>query len=181
MNVLTLLTATLTSLGKPLHWWKHPQEVPDLCRQWLPGSWRSCGLHRQGDHPWLLGRRVHGECYMTIWPCGIQLQRISPNLLGHSSTTFPEMSFSDPFLFFCACARAHAFPLQCEVPEGGLVPKSMYRTAEELENEDIRLWTETIYQSASIFKGAPHEVSFNTHTKLGGTDVLVLDEYVLYV
>lgn len=47
---------------------------------------------------------------------------------------------------------------QCEVPEGGLVPKSMYRTPEELENEDIRLWTETIYQSASVFKGAPHEV-----------------------
>lgn len=47
---------------------------------------------------------------------------------------------------------------QCEVPEGGLVPKAMYRTAEELENEDIRLWTETIYQSASVFKGAPHEV-----------------------
>uniref|UniRef100_A0A8C7Q4E9 SEC14 like lipid binding 1 n=1 Tax=Oncorhynchus mykiss TaxID=8022 RepID=A0A8C7Q4E9_ONCMY len=46
----------------------------------------------------------------------------------------------------------------CEVPEGGLVPKSLYRTAEELENEDISLWTETIYQSASVFKGAPHEV-----------------------
>lgn len=46
----------------------------------------------------------------------------------------------------------------CEVPEGGLVPKSLYRTAEELENEDIKLWTETIYQSASVFKGAPHEV-----------------------
>lgn len=38
------------------------------------------------------------------------------------------------------------------------MPKSMYRTAEELENEDVRLWTETIYQSASVFKGAPHEV-----------------------
>ncbi|KAG7491659.1 hypothetical protein MATL_G00006410 [Megalops atlanticus] len=46
----------------------------------------------------------------------------------------------------------------CEVPEGGLVPKSLYRTPEELENEDIRLWTETIYQSASVFKGAPHEL-----------------------
>lgn len=46
----------------------------------------------------------------------------------------------------------------CEVPEGGLVPKSLYRTAEELENEDLKLWTETIYQSASVFKGAPHEI-----------------------
>lgn len=59
----------------------------------------------------------------------------------------------------CVIVCAHA--LQCEVPEGGLVPKSMYRTAEELENEDVRLWTETIYQSASIFKGAPHEVRLN--------------------
>lgn len=46
----------------------------------------------------------------------------------------------------------------CEVPEGGLVPKALYRTAEELENEDLKLWTETIYQSASVFKGAPHEI-----------------------
>lgn len=46
----------------------------------------------------------------------------------------------------------------CEVPEGGLVPKALYRTPEELECEDIRLWTETIYQSASVFKGAPHEI-----------------------
>lgn len=50
--------------------------------------------------------------------------------------------------------------IKCEVPEGGLVPKSLYRTAEELENEDLKLWTETIYQSASVFKGAPHEVGF---------------------
>uniref|UniRef100_A0A8C1EDL5 SEC14-like protein 1 n=2 Tax=Cyprinus carpio TaxID=7962 RepID=A0A8C1EDL5_CYPCA len=42
--------------------------------------------------------------------------------------------------------------------QGGLVPKSLYRTAEELENDEIRLWTETIYQSASIFKGAPNEL-----------------------
>lgn len=47
---------------------------------------------------------------------------------------------------------------QCEVPEGGMVPKALYRTPEELESEDIKLWTETIYQSASVFKGAPHEV-----------------------
>ncbi|XP_040186064.1 SEC14-like protein 1 isoform X3 [Rana temporaria] len=46
----------------------------------------------------------------------------------------------------------------CEVPEGGMVPKALYRTPEELESEDIKLWTETIYQSASVFKGAPHEI-----------------------
>ncbi|XP_054850894.1 SEC14-like protein 5 [Eublepharis macularius] len=47
----------------------------------------------------------------------------------------------------------------CNVPEGGLVPKSLYQTDEEPETSDhIRLWTETIYHSASIFKGAPHEI-----------------------
>ncbi|KAF7663296.1 hypothetical protein LDENG_00214340 [Lucifuga dentata] len=46
----------------------------------------------------------------------------------------------------------------CEVPEGGMVPKSLYRTAEELESEENRLWTDTIYKSANIFKGAPYEV-----------------------
>ncbi|GAB0196282.1 syntaxin-binding protein 4-like [Grus japonensis] len=47
----------------------------------------------------------------------------------------------------------------CTVPEGGLVPKSLYQTDEEPENSDhIRLWTETIYHSASVLKGAPHEI-----------------------
>ncbi|XP_051877171.1 SEC14-like protein 5 [Pristis pectinata] len=46
----------------------------------------------------------------------------------------------------------------CDIPEGGTVPKSLYQAEETLENADhIRLWTETIYQSANIFKGAPHE------------------------
>lgn len=59
----------------------------------------------------------------------------------------------------------HLSPSQCDVPEGGLVPKSLYRTAEELESEDLKLWMETIYQSASVFKGAPHEV--HTHPDSG--------------
>ncbi|XP_072514026.1 SEC14-like protein 5 [Salminus brasiliensis] len=47
----------------------------------------------------------------------------------------------------------------CRVPEGGQVPKSYYQTEVELENADhIRLWTDTIYQSAQVLKGAPHEV-----------------------
>ncbi|KGL79790.1 SEC14-like 5, partial [Tinamus guttatus] len=47
----------------------------------------------------------------------------------------------------------------CNVPEGGLVPKSLYQADEEPENpEHIRLWTETIYHSASVLKGAPHEI-----------------------
>ncbi|XP_015680132.1 SEC14-like protein 5 [Protobothrops mucrosquamatus] len=47
----------------------------------------------------------------------------------------------------------------CNVPEGGLVPKSLYQTDEESETADhIRLWTETIYHSANIFKGAPQEI-----------------------
>lgn len=46
----------------------------------------------------------------------------------------------------------------CDIPEGGLVPKSLYRTAEELESEEHRLLTDSIYKSASIFKGAPYEM-----------------------
>ncbi|XP_059203465.1 SEC14-like protein 1 isoform X1 [Centropristis striata] len=46
----------------------------------------------------------------------------------------------------------------CEIPEGGMVPKSLYRTAEELESEEHRLLTDSIYKSASIFKGAPYEM-----------------------
>lgn len=39
-----------------------------------------------------------------------------------------------------------------------MVPKSLYRTAEELESEENRLLTDSIYKSACIFKGAPYEV-----------------------
>ncbi|XP_033826995.1 SEC14-like protein 1 [Periophthalmus magnuspinnatus] len=46
----------------------------------------------------------------------------------------------------------------CDIPEGGLVPKCLYRTAEELESEEYKLLTDSIYKSASIFKGAPYEM-----------------------
>ncbi|KAM9780323.1 LOW QUALITY PROTEIN: SEC14-like protein 1 [Neosynchiropus ocellatus] len=46
----------------------------------------------------------------------------------------------------------------CDIPEGGAVPKSQYRTAEELESEENRLLTDSIYKSASIFKGSPFEM-----------------------
>ncbi|KAJ8374144.1 hypothetical protein SKAU_G00047240 [Synaphobranchus kaupii] len=46
----------------------------------------------------------------------------------------------------------------CSVPEGGPVPKSLYQTQEELQNSGpISLLAETIYQSANIFQGEPHE------------------------
>uniref|UniRef100_A0A8D1DVU7 SEC14 like lipid binding 5 n=2 Tax=Sus scrofa TaxID=9823 RepID=A0A8D1DVU7_PIG len=46
----------------------------------------------------------------------------------------------------------------CNIPEGGLVPKSLYVTEEDQEHEDqLRQWTET-YQSASVLRGSPHEV-----------------------
>ncbi|XP_017283665.1 SEC14-like protein 1 [Kryptolebias marmoratus] len=46
----------------------------------------------------------------------------------------------------------------CDIPEGGTVPKSLYRTAEELESEENSFLTDSIYKSANIFKGAPYEV-----------------------
>ncbi|KAK2097487.1 hypothetical protein P7K49_022938 [Saguinus oedipus] len=46
----------------------------------------------------------------------------------------------------------------CNVPEGGLVPKSLYMTEEEQEHADqLRQWSET-YHSASVLRGAPHEL-----------------------
>ena len=54
--------------------------------------------------------------------------------------------------------------LQCHVPEGGQIPKSYYQSEEDLDNPDhIRLWADTIYQSAQVFKGAPHEVIIPNH------------------
>lgn len=50
------------------------------------------------------------------------------------------------------------FLSQCDIPEGGMVPKCLYRTAEELESEENSLLTDSIYKSAGIFKGAPYEV-----------------------
>ncbi|XP_077130375.1 SEC14-like protein 5 [Ranitomeya variabilis] len=48
----------------------------------------------------------------------------------------------------------------CNIPEGGLVPKSLYQSDDDAEMSDhIRLWTETIYHSALIYKGAPHEIT----------------------
>nr|XP_061837561.1 SEC14-like protein 1 [Nerophis lumbriciformis] len=46
----------------------------------------------------------------------------------------------------------------CDIPEGGTVPKSLYRTTEELDSEDSQLLTDLLYKSASIFKGVPHEI-----------------------
>ncbi|OCT64502.1 SEC14-like protein 5 isoform X2 [Xenopus laevis] len=47
----------------------------------------------------------------------------------------------------------------CNIPEGGLVSKSLYQSEEDAEMSDhIRLWTETIYQSTCVWKGAPHEI-----------------------
>lgn len=54
-------TFMFLTLGESIYWRKHPQEVPNLCRKRLPGPWWAGGLHRQGDYPWLPGRRVYGE------------------------------------------------------------------------------------------------------------------------
>lgn len=60
------------------------------------------------------------------------------------------------------------------MPEGGLVPKSLYQTDEESETADhIRLWTETIYHSANIFKGAPQEVRPEESAEDGSRSVLL--------
>ncbi|XP_062956727.1 SEC14-like protein 5 [Cynocephalus volans] len=64
----------------------------------------------------------------------------------------------------------------CNVPEGGLVPKSLYLAEEEQEHADqLRLWSET-YHSASVLRGAPHEVTVEI---LEGDSVITWDFDIL--
>ncbi|KAM5198671.1 SEC14-like protein 5 isoform 2-T2 [Hipposideros larvatus] len=64
----------------------------------------------------------------------------------------------------------------CNVPEGGLVPKSLYLTEEEQEHADqMHQWRET-YQSASVLRGAPHEVTVEI---LEGESVITWDFDIL--
>uniref|UniRef100_A0A8C9PG03 SEC14 like lipid binding 5 n=1 Tax=Spermophilus dauricus TaxID=99837 RepID=A0A8C9PG03_SPEDA len=64
----------------------------------------------------------------------------------------------------------------CNVPEGGLVPKSLYLTEEEQEQADqLRQWSET-YHSASVLRGAPHEVALDI---LEGESVITWDFDIL--
>ncbi|XP_012502988.1 PREDICTED: SEC14-like protein 5 [Propithecus coquereli] len=64
----------------------------------------------------------------------------------------------------------------CNVPEGGLVPKSLYLTEEEQERADqLRQWSET-YHSASVLRGAPHEVAVEI---LEGESVITWDFDIL--
>ncbi|XP_022092458.1 SEC14-like protein 1 isoform X2 [Acanthaster planci] len=47
----------------------------------------------------------------------------------------------------------------CDIPEGGLIPKTCYRSMEDLQNPDeLPLCSETIYKSATVQKGLPQEV-----------------------
>lgn len=50
--------------------------------------------------------------------------------------------------------------MQCDVPEGGLVPKSLYQ--EELIDrspDEPHLISDSLYQTAHVVKEFPHEVS----------------------
>ncbi|KAI8487356.1 hypothetical protein Bbelb_348250 [Branchiostoma belcheri] len=55
----------------------------------------------------------------------------------------------------------------CNMPEGGLVPKSLYQLLDNLSMNDglPSLCQETIYQLSSVFKGSPHEVLVNIDDK----------------
>jgi len=92
--------------GESVHRWKHPQEVPNICRQWLPGSRRAGGLHRQGDHPRLPGRGVHGK---------------NTTFRRHDGDR-PEVGSADPLL--CVCWRSSVWGTwgrprsQVHVPHG---------------------------------------------------------------
>ncbi len=57
-----------------------------------------------------------------------------------------------------------SYLLQCDVPEGGLVPKSLYYSREEDEEnkdrspEESPFGGDTLYHTAYVMKDWPHEV-----------------------
>ncbi|XP_006821149.1 SEC14-like protein 1 [Saccoglossus kowalevskii] len=54
----------------------------------------------------------------------------------------------------------------CSIPEGGLVPKMLYKSLEDLyEPGERRLCSDNIYKSATVVKGTPHEVLVNIEEK----------------
>ncbi|CAK6444720.1 unnamed protein product [Pipistrellus nathusii] len=64
----------------------------------------------------------------------------------------------------------------CHVPEGGLVPKSLYLMEEDQEHaEQMHEWRET-YQPACVLRGAPHEVTVEI---LEGESVITWDFDIL--
>lgn len=70
----------------------------------------------------------------------------------------PWTSFICDLWIYVQTAHLVSSLLQCDIPDGGTVPKSLYRTAEELESEENCLLTDCIYKTANIFKGTPFEV-----------------------
>lgn len=63
---------------------------------------------------------------------------------------------------------------QCDVREGGLVPKSLYRSVEFGEGDEFSLGHE-IYQAAYVTKGSPHEVrslATDLHVRTGLSNLL---------
>ncbi|XP_039264841.1 SEC14-like protein 1 isoform X2 [Styela clava] len=55
-------------------------------------------------------------------------------------------------------------PCECNMSEGGPVPKSLYR-AEWEKGDGMQLWEESIYKTGSCMKGSPHEVMLEVPTK----------------
>ena len=59
-----------------------------------------------------------------------------------------------------------ALVFQCDVPEGGLVPKSLYFNREEEEDKDRSpdespFSRDTLYHTAYVMKDWPHEVTIS--------------------
>ena len=58
----------------------------------------------------------------------------------------------------CVCVLFVCLFHQCTIKEGGLVPKSLYRSLEFAESGESS-WGSEIYQTVHVSKGSPHEVS----------------------
>lgn len=74
--------------------------------------------------------------------------------------TFPVVCSFALFYDFISFDYFCFLPIQCEIPDGGIIPKSFYRSAEEIYSPDeLPLCSETVYKLSILQKGVPHEVS----------------------
>ncbi|ETE57981.1 SEC14-like protein 5, partial [Ophiophagus hannah] len=140
------------------------------------------GQRRCEENTNLLGRPI------SSWTCLVDLEGLNMRHLWRPGVKtllriieVVEDNYPETLGRLLIVRAPRVFPVLwtlCNVPEGGLVPKSLYQTDEESETADhIRLWTETIYHSANIFKGAPQEVRLKS--TFCSTEVITWDFDIL--
>ena len=56
--------------------------------------------------------------------------------------------------------------LQCDVPDGGIVPKSLYMADDEIDTDESSFRVDNVYHTAYVQKDYAHEVGEGEHPAL---------------